>query len=109
LWGREVAILGANILKLLRRRVKNLHIARDVLISINLREVVKGLIRNLSDIKFVIPNCQQIIVDVLENRIRHIAIRGGRVAQTSAVVQVLLQSALNHSTRRLSTYTRIDQ
>lgn len=75
----EVAILGSNILELFGDGIDDLNIACNVSVPINLREVTEGLVSDLSNIKLVIANRQKVIVDVLENGVRDVAVQFGGV------------------------------
>jgi hypothetical protein len=90
----EVAVLGSNILELFGGGIDNLDIACDIFITIHLREVVEGLVSDLSDIELVIANRQKVIVDALENGVRDVAVWFGGVAQSRTVVQILRLSVL---------------
>lgn len=92
--GGEVPILRPDVLELTGLRVHDLYIARDVLVTISFGELVECLVCNFSNVELVVADGEQVVVEVLEDDIRHVAIGHGRIAQTSAVVQILYQSTL---------------
>jgi len=91
----EVAILRPNVLELFSSRVENLYIACEVLVTVDFREVAKGLVCDFGHIKLMIADGQEIVIQVLKNRVRCIAVGCGGIAQSSAIMQILfLPSAL---------------
>lgn len=96
LFGGKVTILRANILELLCSWIHDLDVTREVFVAIHFGEVVECLIGNFSHIKLVIPDGQQIVVDILKNRVRNVAVGCGRITQASPIMQVLRMSALIH-------------
>jgi hypothetical protein len=65
--GSKVSVLLANILKLTTAGVSDLHIAGQVLFAICLGELVESLISNIRDIKFVVSNSQQVVIQLLKD------------------------------------------
>jgi hypothetical protein len=72
----KVTVTGADVLKLASSRVDDLHIAGKILVSIDFGEVAKSLICNLRDVKLVVANGQQVVIDVFEDDVRDVAIGG---------------------------------
>ena len=67
LFRSEIPIRYADILKLISCWVLDFHIACHVSITINFGKLVKVLVRNLGHIQFVIPDCEQVIINLFEN------------------------------------------
>jgi hypothetical protein len=82
----EVPVLGSNVFKLASGRVDDLHIASEILVTIDLGEVAEGLVGDLGDIEFMVADSQQIVVDVLEDWVGYDAVRGRCVAEARAIV-----------------------
>lgn len=87
--GSEVTVLSPNILKVACGWIEDLNIAGEILVSINFGEVAERLIRDFGHIKLVVSNGQQIVIHVLKNCIRDVAVRCCRIAEPSTVVEVL--------------------
>ena len=96
--GGEIAVLVADIFKLAGRRVDNLNVGRDIAVAVHLGELVEMLVSNLGDIELVVANGEQIVVDVLPNRIRDQPVRVRGIRETSAVVQVLPSYVISRDT-----------
>jgi hypothetical protein len=69
LLGSKVTVLCPDVLELLGSRIHDLHIAREVLVAVHFREIAKGLVGDLGNIELVVANGQEIVINVLENRI----------------------------------------
>lgn len=80
LLSREVSILRSDVLKLLSGWVDDLHIAREVLVTIHFREVVESFVGNLGNIEFVVADGEQIVVHVFKDGVRDVAVWLGGVA-----------------------------
>lgn len=75
----EVAVLRADVLELLRIGVHDLNIAREVLIAVDFREVIERFVSDLGHIELVVSNGQEIVVDILKDRIRNVAVGHGGI------------------------------
>ena len=91
--GGEVAVWRADVLKLASGRVPDLHVAGEVLVAIHFGEVAEGFVGDLGDVELMIANCQKIVLDILEDGIGNKTVRGCCIGQTSAIMEVLTQSA----------------
>lgn len=89
--GCEVSILRSNALKLLCSRAHNFNITRQIFVTINFRKIGESLIGNLRDIKFVIADRQKVVIHILEDGIGNNPIGGCSIAQSSTIVEILLQ------------------
>lgn len=67
LCGSEVSVWNTNILKLSSISIQDLDVGCDISITINFRELAEGLICNFSDVQLVVSDCENIIVDILED------------------------------------------
>lgn len=65
----EVSVLGSDIFELSRDWVFDLNIAGEVLVPIDLGEVAEGLVRDFGNVKLVIANSQQVVIDIVPNGI----------------------------------------
>lgn len=92
----EIAVLSPNVLEFARGWIENLDVAREVLVAINLGKVAKSLIRNLGHIKLVVSDSQQVVVHVLKNGIRDVAVGRCGIAEPSAIVQILFPGQQGH-------------
>ena len=81
-----------DVLKLARTWIDDLHIACEVLFSVGFGKVTKSLVGNFSNVKLMIANGQYIVVDILENGVRHIAVGSRGITQSSTIVQILLRN-----------------
>ena len=86
LWGCEVAILLPNVLILPRLVIEDLHIAGEIPVSVVLGELGSGKVGNVAQIKLVVSDRQEVIVDVFEDRIRQHSVRRLSVTQPSSIV-----------------------
>lgn len=86
----KVAILRPNVLELFGSRVEDLHIACEVLVTVDFREVAKGLVCDFGHIKLMIAYGQEIVIQVFKNRVGDVAVGCGGIAQPSAIMQILL-------------------
>lgn len=91
----------ANVLKRARAGVADLDIASDVSVTVDLGELTEGLVCDAGNVQLVVTNGQHIVVDVLENGVRNLAIDtsavrvGGNtsgVAEACTIVQILILS-----------------
>ena len=78
-----------DILKLARSWVDDLHIACEVLFPVDFGKVTESLVGNFGNVKLMIANGQDIVVDVLENGVRHVAVGSSGITQSGAIVQIL--------------------
>lgn len=65
----KVAVTRPNILVLSSGRVDDLNVAIDISISIDFRKVIEHLIRDLGDIELMIADCEEVVVNVLKDRV----------------------------------------
>jgi hypothetical protein len=86
----EVPVLSSNVLELACGWVDDLHIAGKILVSINLGEVAESLVGDFGNVKLMVADGQQIVVNTFEDGIGDIAVGGRRVAKSGAIMQVLL-------------------
>lgn len=82
----EITVTSSDVLELASSWVHDLHIASEILVSVDLGEVVKSLVGDLGNIKLVIADGQQVVVDVFENDIRDVAIGRRRIAKSRAIM-----------------------
>ena len=84
----EVAILLSNILKLSGVGIENLHVAGDVLVSIKGTEIEEGLISDIGEVELMIADGQDVVINVLEDRIGEHTIWRFRIAESVPVVKI---------------------
>ena len=53
--GCKVAVLSTNILEFSSRRVHNLDVASQVLVTPDLAELIEGKVGDIAQVKFVVP------------------------------------------------------
>ena len=82
----ERAIPVSDVLELLRRWIQDLDIGCQVVFAIGLCELAECLICDGRDVKFMIANGQDIIVNVLEDRVGDVSVDTGGVRNAISVV-----------------------
>ena len=106
MFGGEIPVRLPNVLEFAGCRVKYLHIARDIFVTIDFAELVECLIRDVSNVKFMVAydavrsqllylpkmfnstNSQHVVFHVLEDGIAKAAIRLSSIAQAVSVMQI---------------------
>ena len=86
--GSEVTVLLSDVFELIRRRVEYLHIAREISIAISFRKLVKRFICDLSDIKLVVADGQNIILNILKDGIADLTVHWCRIREAGTIVQI---------------------
>lgn len=103
--GREVAVQVSGNFILLGIVVVDLDVAGDVLLAVDRTEVDKSLLGNVGVVQLVVSNGENIVVNLLEDRVRDLAVETGGITETGTVVQITCQQLSEPS---LATTTNFD-
>jgi hypothetical protein len=84
----EISVLGTNILIRLSQRVVDLNVACEVAVAIVGGEIAECFIGDIRYIKLMVSNGQKVIVYILKDRVRILAIQRGGIRNTGAVMKI---------------------
>jgi len=80
LLGSEIAVVLSDILELSSGWVDDLDIGRQVAVTVDLAELVEGLVGDGRDVQLMVADGQQVVINVLENWVGQLSVWRSSIA-----------------------------